>query len=168
MPIEWILPPPPPPLPQIFQKQTERASVLHWELLEKPELPVNTEPPGPAREPLSAEQVEAVVNSFPLQRSDYRPLLRLSPAVPTAELLPQEQWRIEFFNISPFSSDTGTGNQNYAVNFDLGLSHNLQVSAFVSQADDPLNAPLSGFTVQPANFGQSYGIAARWQLLNHL
>ena len=40
------------------------------------------------------------------------------------------------------------------------------LSLFVSQADDPLNATLNGFTTQPANFWQSYGAAARWQVIN--
>ena len=84
----------------------------------------------------------------------------------TAETLPVEQWRIAFGTISPFESDTGTGNQNYSVNLDIGFNDSLLLSLFVSQADDPLNAPLTGFTTQPGNFWQSYGAAARWQVLN--
>ena len=52
MPLAWTLapPPPPPPLPR-------------WELLSEPALPIRAEPPGPVLQPLTAEQVEAVVNS---------------------------------------------------------------------------------------------------------
>ena len=38
---------------------------------------------------------------------------------------------------------------------------------FISQADDPLNAPLSGFDVTPANFWDSVGGAARLRLLQN-
>lgn len=157
MPLPWILlPPPPPPAP---------TSEPRWELLSAPVLPVRAEPPPPLRQPLTAEEVDAVVNSTPLQPSDYRPLLQLSPAIPTANLLAPEQWRIEFATLSPFSSATGTGNQNYAIQFNVGLSERLQLSATVSQADDPLNAPLSDFAVQPGNFWGSFAAAARWQLV---
>ena len=117
MPIVWSLAPPqpPPPLPR-------------WELLEQPVLPVRAEPPKPLRQPLTPEEVEAVANSTPLQPADFRPLLRLAPAVPTANLLPPQQWRVSFANISPFESATGTGNQNYSLNLDAGLSENLQIS----------------------------------------
>ena len=154
MPIVWSLapPPPPPPLPR-------------WELLEQPVLPVRAEPPKPLRQPLTPEEVEAVANSTPLQPADFRPLLRLAPAVPTANLLPPQQWRLGFTNISPFDSATGTGNQNYSLNLDAGLSETLQISGFLSQADDPLNAPLNGFDVQPGNLWESVGGAARLRLL---
>ena len=66
-----------------------------------------------------------------------------------------EQWRIAFGTISPFESDTGTGNQNYSVNLDIGFNDSLLLSLFVSQADDLPNAPLNGFTKQPAIFGKA-------------
>ena len=151
------------------EQNNQSISPLVWEVIADDER--SPEPPTEAsREPfdqqLTPEQVEAVLNSIPLKASDYLPLLRLSLAVPTAATLPSAQWRISFMNISPFSSDTGTGNQNYAINFDLGLIENLQLTWFVSEADDPLNAPLTGFKVQPANFWKSYGGAARWRWLN--
>ena len=106
MPLTWTLPPPMPPPP-----------VPRWELIGEPVLPVQADQPGPRLQPLSAEQVDVVVNSTPLQRNDFRPLLRLSPSVPTAMTLPEEQWRLHFGTISPFDSGEagGTGNQNYAV-----------------------------------------------------
>ena len=146
---------PPPPVPR-------------WELIGEPVLPVQADQPGPRHQPLSAEQVDVVVNSTPLQRNDFRPLLRLSPSVPTAMTLPEEQWRLHFGTVSPFDSGEagGTGNQNFAVQLDVGLNKDLLVSAFISQADDPLTAPLKGFAVQPANFWQSYGASARWRWLD--
>ena len=84
----------------------------------------------------------------------------------TAETLSIEQWRIAFITISPFPSDTGTSNQNYLVNLDIGLNNSLLLSLFVSQADAPLNAPLNRFRKRTDNFWQSYGAAARWQVIN--
>ena len=157
MPLAWTLPPPMPPPP-----------VPRWELIGEPVLPVQAEQPGPRLQPLSAEQVDVIVNSTPLQRNDFRPLLRLSPSVPTAMTLPEEQWRLHFGTVSPFDSGEagGTGNQNFAVQLDVGLNKDLLVSAFISQADDPLTTPLKGFAVQPANFWQSYGASARWRWLD--
>lgn len=159
MPIHWILPPPPPPLPAA-------QPGIHWERLEQPVLPVQASPPGPAKQPLTAEQLEQVISTIPLVSSDYQPLLWLSPAVPMATFLAPQQWRLTATNISPFVSDTGTGNQNYAISLDAGLSEQLQLSVFASQADDPLNASLTGFKVQPANSWESYGAAARWRLIS--
>ena len=116
--------------------------------------------------PTNFEEAEALLGIIPLKPSDYQPLLRLSPLVSTAEILPIEQWRIAFRTSSPFESNAGTGNENSSVNLDMGFNDSLLFSLFMSQADDPLNATLSGFTTQPANFWQSYGAAARWQVMN--
>ena len=158
MPIIWSLTPPPPLAPP-------PPPPPRWELLEQPVLPIRAEPPPPLRQPLTPEEVELVVNSTPLQPADFHPPLRLAPAVPTANLLPPQQWRLGFANISPFESATGRGNQNHSLNLDVGLSENLQISGFLSQADAPLNAPLKGFDIQPGNLWKSAGGAARLRLL---
>ena len=146
------------------------AKSLVWELLDTNDsriiTPAEAAPNSNINSPSTVEEFEALRNTIPLEPSDYESLLRLSPLVSTAETLPMEQWRIAFGTISPFESDTGTGNQNYSVNLDVGFTDNLLLSFFVSQADDPLNALLNGFTKQPSNFWQSYGAAARWQALN--
>ncbi len=152
------------------EEQDQPSRVLAWELLDAedvtnfptPETASTTEVNPPA----SVEEAEALLSTIPLKPSDYLPLLRLSPSVPTAENLPADQWRISFGTISPFESASGTGNQNYSVNLDVGFNDSLMLSFFISQADDPLNAPLTGFAVQPGNFWQSYGAAAQWQILN--
>ena len=97
MPLAWTLPPPMPPPP-----------VPRWELIGEPVLPVQADQPGLRLQPLSAEQVDVVVNSTPLQRNDFRPLLRLSPSVPTAMTLPEEQWRLHLGTISPFDARSNT------------------------------------------------------------
>ena len=116
--------------------------------------------------PQAWKKLRPLFSIIPLTPSDYQPLLRLSPLVSTAETLPVEQWRIAFGTISSFESEGGTSYQNYSVNLDIGFNDSLLLSLFVSQADDPLKAPLNGFTRQPGNFWQSYGAAARWQVLN--
>ena len=110
--------------------------------------------------------MEAVLNNIPLQASDYLPMLRLSPAVPTPNIAQPEELRLRLETLSPFKSATGTGNQNYAINLDLGITENVSLSGFASQADDPLNATLKDFEIQPANFWESYGLAVSWRLLN--
>ena len=154
----WTLPPP-----------VALPAPLHWELLENPVLPIRVEPPTPRLQPLTAEEIDSVVNSIPLEQADYHPVLRLSPAVPTTNTLPPNQWRVQFTNVSSFDPGAagGTGNQNYAVNLDIGLSKNLLLSAFVTQADDPLWALIKGFDKPTANFWQNYGSSLRWRWLKH-
>ena len=153
----WTLPPP-----------IQLPQPLQWELLEKPVLPILAEPsPTTKFEPLTAEEIDAVINRIPLQPEDYEALLRLSPVVPTTFTLPPNQWRMQFTNISPFDVGVagGTGNQNYSVNLDVGFSSSLLLSAFVSQADDPLSALIKGSDRPTANFWQSYGAGVRWRWL---
>ena len=157
-------------VPEHERDSHQPSTSLIWEILDindsrvipLPEAAPNSEITPPS----TAEDFQALRNTIPLEPSDYQPLLRLSPLVSTAETLPMEQWRFAFRSISPFNSDKGTGNQNYSVNLDFGFNDNLLLSLFVSQADDPLNAPLNGFATNPGNFWQSYGAAARWQALN--
>ena len=162
-PMKWEVVPEP-------EDQNQPSSMVVWEVLQHEDAeiipPSQTASKSALTPPSSLEEAEALFGIIPLKPSDYQPLLRLSPLVSTAETLPMEQWRIAFGTISPFESDTGTGNQNYSVNLDIGFNDSLLLSFFVSQADDPLNAPLNGFTTQPGNFWQSYGAAARWQVLN--
>ncbi len=152
------------------EEQNQPTSITVWELLKAKDKelipPSEAESDSVVIPPSSLEEAEALLKIIPLNPSDYQPLLRLSPLVSTAETLPLEQWRIAFGIISPFESDTGTGNQNYLVNLDLGINNSMLLSFFASQADDPLNAPLTGFAKRPGNFWQSYGAAARWQALN--
>ena len=150
--------------------QSQYPSKIIWQVLETVDeaLFPPSQPPSNSlvTPPSSLEEAEALLSIIPLKPADYQPLLRLSPLISTAEILPIEQWRMTFGMISPFGSDAGTGNQNYSINLDIGFNDDLLLSLFVSEADDPLNAPLKGFTTQPGNFWHSYGAAARWQALN--
>ena len=52
-------------------------------------------------QPSNLGEAEAFLNNIPLRPSDYEPVLRLSPLVPTAEILSPDQWRfISGFNSS--------------------------------------------------------------------
>ena len=152
------------------ERRDHPSTKVVWELLETEDMTAipqkNTKSNSGMSPPSSLEEAEALLNTIPLKPSDYEPLLRLSPLVPTAETLSAEQWRLSFETIASFGSSSGSGNQNYLVNLDIGFNESLLLSFFVSQADDPLNEPLDGFAVQPANFWKSYGTAVRLQALN--
>ena len=66
--------------------------------------------------------------------------------------------------ISPFKYADGTGSQNYAIRLDYGLNDKVQISGFYSETDDPLNAPITGLDVRPANLWEVFGASLRWQL----
>ena len=114
--------------------------------------------------PTNLEEAEILLRNIPLQPRDYRTLLNLSYTVPTANTLGEQEWRLKTSTLSPFKASSGTGNQNYAIQLDLGLTNTLQISGFYTEADDPLNAPITGLDIRPANFWEVYGAAARWKL----
>ena len=124
--------------------------------------------PGRTQPPSSPAEAEALLNTLEPSAADYPPLLRLGPAVPTANQLSEQQGQISGYTLSPFSGGSagGSGNQNYAVRLDAGLTDQLQLSGFYANADDPLYAPIPSRASQPANFWESYGAALQWQLLN--
>lgn len=123
--------------------------------------------PGP---PTSLAEAQALLDGLKPTAADYTPQLRLGEAVPTAQQLSDQQSQLNVFQLAPFGGGKqggggGTGNQNYGARFDAGLGDQVQISAFYSVADDPLYAPITGKTIQPANFWESYGGALQWRLL---
>ncbi|HBH72300.1 MAG TPA: hypothetical protein DDY43_02405 [Synechococcales bacterium UBA10510] len=165
------------PLPEATGVPGGAASVI-WEPLAPSEqsllapAPAGPTPAASATDrlqpPLSAAEAADLLNGLEPLPADYPPLLRLGPAVPTANQLGEQQGQISGFTLSPFSggSASGTGNQNYSLRIDAGLTDQLQLSGFYANADDPLYAPISGRSSPPANFWESYGVALQWQLLN--
>ena len=104
------------------------------------------------------------MTQYTLESSDFKPLLNVSYAVPTASTLSQEEWRLISSTIYYLNYATGTGNQNYSIRVDYGLSNSLQLSGFYSETDDPLKSPITGRDIRPSNFGRC-GAAARWKFL---
>ncbi len=101
---------------------------------------------------------------------DYVPPLRLGLAVPTANQVSElEGARISASQVSSFGGGEagGTGNQNYMARVDLSANDRLQLSGFVSEADDPLYSKIVGRSKQPGNFWRSYGGAIQWKLISH-
>ena len=64
--------------------------------------------------PENFDEAEALLDTIPLQSSDFKPLLNVSHAVATASVLSQEEWRLTS-TISLLNMQV-TGNQNYASN----------------------------------------------------
>lgn len=144
------------------------GSAVRWQPL--PPSSQSAQPPEPptSRTPSSSAEAEALLNSLAPTAADYPPLLRLGPAVPTANQLGEQQAQLSAYVLSPFGGGaaSGSGNQNYAVQVDAGLTDSVQLSGFYTNADDPLFAPIQGAPTQPGNFWESYGGALQWQLLN--
>ena len=120
----------------------------------------------------TSQEVDSLLDSFYPISSDYFPLLRLGPGVPTANQVSELQsGQLSFYQLAPIAgggSAGGTGNQNYVGRIDLGISDKLQVSGFYSEADDPLFSAvrINGQLANPSNFWQSYGGAAQVGLIS--
>ena len=82
-------------------------------------------------------------------------------------MLNSEEWRLITSTISPFKYASGTGNQNYTIQLDYGLNDTFQISGFYSEADDPLNAEITGLDIRPANLWKAFGTAARWKFFSN-
>ena len=144
--------------------RNQKSSIVIWETLN----PSDTTPiPRSDKElnpkftpPINFEEAKDLINSIPIQSKDFKPLLNISHVVPTASALGKET--ALNFTPSHLKSATGTGNQNYAIQLDYGLSDTLQISGFYSEADDPLNAKINSLDARPGNFWEIFGAAVRW------
>ena len=156
-------------VPESERDSNQSSTSLIWEILDANDsrviIPPELTPKSKLNPPSTAEEFEALRNTIPLDSRNFKPLLNLSYAVPTASVLTQEEWRLISTTISPLKYASGTGNQNYAIQLDYGLSDTLQISGFYSEADDPLNALINGFDIRPANLWQVLGASARWRFL---
>ena len=126
----------------------------------------------PQKRPQSMEEAERLLDSIEPSPDDYDPLLRLGPAVPTANQVDELQGaQLSFYQLAPMAGGgaaSGTGNQNYVGRIDLGVNDKLQVSGFYSEADDPLFSAvrINGQLANPSNFWQSYGGGAQVELVS--
>lgn len=149
------------PMPQTWNKPTSANPVQSTAGSQAK--PTTSPPSSPA-------EAQALLDGLQPQAADFTPQLRLGAAVPTAQQLAEQQGQVSVFQMAPLGGAKqggggGTGNQNYAARLDAGLTDQIQISAFYSVADDPLYAPITGKSVQPANFWESYGGALQWRLL---
>ena len=163
-PTEWEVVPEP-------EDQNKPSSMVIWEAFQNEDerlIPATQKESNSSFNPPSnLKEAEALLNTIPLQSSDFKPLLDLSHAVPTASVLNPEEWRLITSTISPFKYASGTGNQNYAIQLDYGLNDTFQISGFYSEADDPLNAQITGLDIRPANLWKVFGTAARWKFFSN-
>ena len=163
-PTKWEVVPEP-------KDENQPSSTVVWEVLQNKDdafiPPSKKKSESTLIPPRNLEQAEAILDIIPLQSSDFKPLLNISHTVPTASVLSQDEWRLISSTISPFKYASGTGNQNYAIQLDYGLSDTLQISGFYSEADDPLNAQIKGLDVQ-GSLWKVFGAAARGRLLKQI
>ncbi len=153
------------------ENQKQNVPKLHvWEEVPNENNPFNDleikNDYGRIETPQNFEEAQLILSRLQPRPDDYQLPLSLGLAVPTANQLIGSDIRLSAFQISPFDPGEagGTGNQNYAMYMDLGLTDRFQMSFFVSQADDPLYAKLTGFGEQPANFWESYGAEFKYRL----
>ena len=154
----------------ITEGQNQPSSIIIWEVLNPDKsilIPPSKEESNPRLiRPINLEEVEALLNNIPLQPSDFKPLNNLSHATPTASVLGQEEWLFSQA-ISSFKYKDGTGNQNYALQIDYGISDTFQISGFYSESDDPINARITGFDIRPDNFWKVIGAGSRWKFFTN-
>ena len=152
-------------------EQNQSTSAVIWEVLEAEEgesIPQSKDSSNSVFYPPSnLHEAKALLDTIPLQSSDFKPLLDLSHAVPTASVLSQEEWHFLSSTISPFKSTDSAGNQNKAITLAYGLNDTLQISGFYSKANNPLNASITGLDIRPENFWEVFGAAARWKFLTN-
>jgi len=149
----------------IQSNHIDQKDTLIWKVITNSELPflVNTY----KKSPTSFEEAQAMIKAYAPGPEDYLPPLRLGMSVPTANQTTElEGVQFSAYQISPFTGGEagGTGNQNYAARVDLGISDKIQLSGFLSEADDPLYSSIVGRNKQPGNFWRSYGAALQWNL----
>ena len=152
-------------------EKISETDAIKWSYIEESgrehtnEIDRKSEPIRP--ENLSVGEINDLISNLGPSNDDFYPTTRITPFLPTAEVIPDQTWSISGYNVSPFKNRSGSGNQNYAVNIDYGLTDKIQLSIFYSQADDPLNSTINSRSIQPENLWESLGISTKWQLLKN-
>ena len=143
-----------------------------WAPFPEDEAPLIASPPGSQHKPTNQADAERLLDSIEPSAEDYWPLLRLGPALPTANQVDELQGaQLSSYQLAPMAGGGnagGTGNQNYVGRLDFGVNDKLQISGFYSEADDPLFSAvtINGQLANPSNFWQSYGGGAQLELLS--
>ena len=88
-------------------------------------------------------------NYYKSKRKLNRSILEIEPYLPLNNFLDYGEFQTSVKWKSPFSGGAagGTGNQNYAIKFDYGLSDDSLLSMYLSEADDPLYKLIDGETI---------------------
>lgn len=142
---------------ELVPDDTSRTSTtLSWERVPEGEQISADDPPTPAPAPDTTTTAAAALG----------PPLRLGWAVPTANRLDDAQLEVQFNQTWADGSgeSVASGNQNYSIRADFGLSPALMVSGFVSYADDPLYATIANKPNPLDNYWLVIGGAARLRL----
>jgi hypothetical protein len=155
------------------QEHSRPYSNLHWTLVSDDKaISQDQEDLGSTpRKTYTLAEIDALTKQVWPVATDYPLLLRLGPAVPTANQVADQEVELSFYQLAPIAGGgeaRGTGNQNYVGRIDVGWNEHLQLSAFYSEADDSLFSAvtINDQSANPSNFWQSYGGAVQWQLLN--
>ncbi len=85
-------------------------------------------------------------NNYKYQRKSLRSIVEIEPYLPLNNFLDYGDFQTSVKWKSAFSGGAaeGTGNQNYAIKFDYGLSDDSLLSIYLSEADDPLYKLIDG------------------------
>jgi len=154
-----------PPVWTPLPANTNRPSPPSWRPLPSSGQPLPPQPKPAVGPPRSAAEAEERRQSLAPPPGSYPPLLRLGQ-LPTATFLEDSEGQVTVQQVSPGSGGAagGTGNQNYGARLDLAVNSSLFVSAFYSYADDPLFAPITVRSSQPANLWSAGGVGLRARL----
>ena len=77
-------------------ERTQSSTTVIWELVDGEDQTVDNPPKTQASPkitpPTSLEEAELILNTIPLKPTDFKPLLNLSHAVPTASVIGHDEW----------------------------------------------------------------------------
>lgn len=143
---------------QWYPLSKQESSQLDADPPTEPDSSVSTRPPA------SQAEAEALLDRLPLSWADYPPVLRLG-MLPTAKVLDPDDLQLAIGEVSPFNTGVagGTGLQNYLGSIEMGLLENVQLSAYYTQADDPLPAIIPSRSIQPDNRWDAIAAGFRWR-----
>lgn len=115
--------------------------------------------------PTSQAEADALLKGQEPPADSYLPLIRLGQ-LPTAAVWNVATFQISIQQVSPTSGGAsgGSGNQNYSLRGDFALLDNLLLSAYLTDADDPLYKAPASKPSNPGNRWVVYGTALKGRL----
>ena len=145
--------------------QSQSSGQLQWELVPPTEVIGTDDSAEPASDPALTADGSDPLELQPIPAEFMAPL-QIGFGVPTADRLPEGhmQWRFTQVEADGQGESMGTGNQNYGVRVDLGVTEALMLSVFGSYADDPLYATIRNRPNPLDNLWATAGASLRWRL----